>query len=122
MALKRSVALTGENGKRIRSLVGYGGIQFAVSIQIADRDGLGRRAGSVEHLLFEGSVAIARQHRDSIVDQVGGYQVKRATAGETRGSDAERRITDGVLCARLEGAIPVSEQDRDRIAVIIGGG
>ena len=92
-------------------------IEFAVAVEIADRDRAGVQPDRVVGLRLEGAVAPAQQHRDApVVVGVGRDEVELAVAVEIAGGDPIRAGAGRIGDLRLERAVALAQHHADAVA------
>src|SRR5438552_8307621 len=87
-----------------------------------DHDGVPSANRSVAPFCLEGAIAVAEQHRDTEITNVGHRQVGHSIAIEVaHGHGIGNYPSPGVLC-RLERPIAVAEQHGDTLGITVGHG
>ena len=116
----------------VRVPFGRGQVELAVAVQVGEVDGEGRLTDQEVHRWPERTRAVAEQDTDPVTAGVPGHavavarRVRRHHVGQAvsvhvADRDALRHGAGGVGLARRESAVPVSEQDGDRVRAGVGG-
>ena len=106
-----------------------GKVRPAVAVVIADHHQPGRRTSWIGHSSVEGPVAIAGEDRHAVGAGalVGGHDIERAVAIDVTERNTERVVpyrripADAILDRRLEGPVPLANQDRYAVSPDIVG-
>ena len=111
--LERPVACTEEQGQFVRADVGRYRVEFAVAVQITERDGIRPRRRRVVHLGGKGPVAIAEQDRDRVPPLVRGGHIQFSVAIQIADRHAVRPVSRGEVGRRPERAPARAEHHDD---------
>ena len=90
--------------------------------EVARHERVGRFPHRVRHLVLEGAVAVAQQHRHVVGAGVGDGQVGAAVAGEVPRHEGAWLGPHRVLHLVLEGAVAVAQQHRHVVGAGVGDG